>query len=112
MTNLTITARSGPAGHVLSLQGDLDMATAPALRQACEDLTYTAGQELVLDLSRLGFCDSSGVSAFIVACRHVESFGAGFALAAAPRSLTRVLAMIGLSDFFTQYDTVDPDVTG
>lgn len=107
MSGLAITTRSSPRRHILSLHGDLDMATAPELREACQGLTFTAGQELVLDLSDLGFCDSSGVSTFVVSSRLVESLGATFAIAAPPMQLTRVFAMIGLSDFFTLYDSVD-----
>ena len=107
MTDLTITTRSTPHGHALTIRGTLDVTTSPTLRQTCEDLTYTAGQELVLDLTDLEFCDSSGISTFINARNHAASFGATFALAAVPTRVTKMLTTIGLGDFFPRYDTVD-----
>ncbi|MFL6122185.1 STAS domain-containing protein [Actinophytocola sp.] len=107
MTDLTITTRTAPHGHVLTVRGALDVNTSPRLRQVYEDLTYTAGHELVLDLTDLEFCDSSGISTFINARDHAASFGATFALAAVPARTTKMIATIGLGEFFTRYDTVD-----
>ncbi|WP_433573928.1 STAS domain-containing protein [Streptomyces sp. CA-251247] len=67
LRGLTITAPDAGAGPVGEIAGDLDYDTAPRLRQAVEGLTLEAGALLVLDLVRLGFCDSSGITAFIVA---------------------------------------------
>jgi anti-anti-sigma factor len=107
MTELTITTRTTGSGHVLVLRGELDVSSAPALRQAGQALTYAAGQELVLDLSELTYCDSSGISAFIALRRHTDTCGAGFALASPSPSICRTLAVIGLSDFFTYHDAAD-----
>ncbi|GAA1933434.1 STAS domain-containing protein [Streptomyces durmitorensis] len=67
MTPLTITSRDAATGPVLEITGDLDYTTELELRQALHKLTLDAGQLLVLDLSGLEFCDSSGISVFLAA---------------------------------------------
>jgi anti-sigma B factor antagonist len=101
MTPLTITARRTPHGHVLVVRGALDAMTAASLRHECEQLAHTAGEELVLDLSGLEFCDSSGIAAFIAARNQATSADATFALVAPPPHVRRMIETIGLGQFFT-----------
>ena len=52
--------------HVM-VSGDLDIATSPQLVSAVESLAGTEVQRVVVDLSRVTFLDSSGVSALCLA---------------------------------------------
>ena len=45
---------------LISLTGELDFYSAPRFRRAFTDTTPPAGDDVVLDLSELGFLDSSG----------------------------------------------------
>lgn len=66
----------GPEG-VLSLAGELDLASAPALRSAIQQNLDTGAQRLILDLTDLSFCDSSGLSVMV---RAEQNFPAGVLL--------------------------------
>ncbi|MDX2565260.1 STAS domain-containing protein [Streptomyces sp. TX20-6-3] len=106
MSPLTITTRDAATGPVLEITGELDHHTAPELRQAVNDTTVAAGQLLVLDLARLDFCDSSGISALLSARSHTTEQGAGIALAAVPANTARILRIVGLDRVFTIHDDV------
>ncbi|MFJ1801698.1 STAS domain-containing protein [Streptomyces sp. NPDC088180] len=106
MSPLTITTRSAGTGPVLEVTGDLDHATAPELRKAVDGLTVAAGQLLVLDLARLDFCDSSGISALLSARSLAIGQGAGMALASVPTNTARILRIVGLDQVFTIHDDV------
>ncbi|MEV8227163.1 STAS domain-containing protein [Streptomyces sp. NPDC079167] len=106
MSPLTITTRDAATGPVLEITGDLDHHTAPELRKAVERLTLAAGQRLVLDLARLNFCDSSGISALLSARSLATEQGAGMALAAVPANTARILRIVGLDQVFTIHDDV------
>jgi anti-sigma B factor antagonist len=54
----------GPDG-LLSLCGELDLASAPQLRAAAHRVLEAGAQRLVLDLSDLSFCDSSGLTVMV-----------------------------------------------
>ncbi|MER7894113.1 STAS domain-containing protein [Micromonospora sp. NPDC094482] len=67
---LTIeVSRLDAATARLTLTGDLDFDTAPQLISAAAELRQQGCQQLVIDLSRVDLCDSSGLSAFLVAHR-------------------------------------------
>jgi anti-sigma B factor antagonist len=58
----------GPDG-LLSLTGELDLATAPQLRSAVQQKLQDGTQRLVLDLTDLSFCDSAGLTVMVWAER-------------------------------------------
>ncbi|WMI61240.1 STAS domain-containing protein [Streptomyces rochei] len=96
MNPLQSTIRHAPTGPVLEVNGDLDYTSAGELRAMVTALTLQPGQRLVLDLTGLEFCDSSGITAMIVARNHVHAADADIALAAVPDHTLRVLRMVGL----------------
>ncbi|MFI7024535.1 STAS domain-containing protein [Micromonospora sp. NPDC049900] len=53
----------------LRLTGDLDFDSAPDLIAAVAELRRSGYRQLVIDLAGVGLCDSSGLSAFVVAHR-------------------------------------------
>ncbi|MGK5557679.1 STAS domain-containing protein [Actinomadura kijaniata] len=101
MSPLDITRRDAATGPVLHVAGDLDYTHAPGLRHHVRQLTLTPGQCLVLDLSGLEFCDSSGITALLAARQHVQAADAAIVLAAVPSNLMRTLTLVGLDRVFT-----------
>ncbi|RKN48566.1 STAS domain-containing protein [Micromonospora endolithica] len=67
---LTIEVTRLDAGRArLRLTGDLDYDTAPELTDLAAELRREGCQELEIDVTGVGLCDSSGLSAFLVAHR-------------------------------------------
>jgi anti-sigma B factor antagonist len=56
-------------GHLVSVAGEIDMATAPRL---AETLVQFANGSVTVDLTDVTFIDCSGLTALIAAQRHVE----------------------------------------
>ncbi|OEJ35087.1 STAS domain-containing protein [Streptomyces subrutilus] len=112
MGTLTITIRDATNGPVLELAGDLDYDQAPRLRQALETLTPKPGQRLVMDLSGVGFCDSSGITVLIVARNLAVAARADIALAGVPDNTLRTLRIVGLDQVFPIHPDVDSAVAG
>lgn len=58
------------AAVVVSVAGDVDVLTAPRLRDAVrEALDYPEGHEVVVDLTAVTFLGSSGLGALVAAAR-------------------------------------------
>ncbi|AKL64566.1 MULTISPECIES: STAS domain-containing protein [Streptomyces] len=100
MSPLNLAVRDAPTGPVVEVTGELDYDTSADLRDLLAALPLKPGQRLVLDLARMEFCDSSGISTLIVARNHAQSAGADVALAAVPASTLRVLRVVGLDQIF------------
>jgi anti-sigma B factor antagonist len=58
---------------VLQVSGELDLVTSPVLRQRVHDEVAEGRHSLVLDLSDVFFCDSSGVGVLIASRRLMSS---------------------------------------
>lgn len=59
----------------LAVSGELDLASAPQLGAAVERRIATGQGDVVLDLSGLQFCDSTGLSVFVDAHRSLRAQG-------------------------------------
>ncbi|MEE1929335.1 STAS domain-containing protein [Streptomyces sp. TRM 70351] len=100
MSPLKTTVRDARTGPVLEISGDLDYVTASELRDLLTTVTLQPGQRLVLDLTGMECCDSSGISALIAARNHARTARADIALAAVPARTLRVLRIVGLDQVF------------
>ncbi|MFF2526817.1 STAS domain-containing protein [Streptomyces liangshanensis] len=97
---------------VLCITGELDLITSPEIRRRVHDAVAAGRHALVLDLSQVFFCDSSGVGVLIAARRLVRSCGGGLRIVLPARGaddgshVNRVLAALGVRRLFEIY----PDV--
>ncbi|MCT7355131.1 STAS domain-containing protein [Streptomyces sp. 15-116A] len=98
---------------VLRVSGELDLVTSPVLRQRVHDVVADGRHSLVLDLSEVWFCDSSGVGVLIAARRLLRSCQGTLRLilpaqgAADGSHVNRVLGALGVRRLFD----IHPDVT-
>lgn len=60
-----INSELTPNGARMSVNGELDLATVPALRQEAQALLKQGAPRILLELSKLTFVDSSGLSLLI-----------------------------------------------
>jgi anti-anti-sigma factor len=94
---------------VVHVRGELDIATAAHLCRAIQ--TAVAGAELrppriVVDLSELEFCDSTGLRALLGAVKEVSVLGGKAVLAVTPDGpVDRLLELSGLCEFLRICDT-------
>ncbi|GAA3140352.1 STAS domain-containing protein [Planomonospora alba] len=106
--DLTVTLQPHPVSPlVLTVAGDLDHHTVPRLRAALDDLTLAPGAGLVIDLSGLTFCDSTGISALVSAHQRAQDAGAALALAGLDPEIIRVFRIMGLDRLFSFHDTAE-----
>ncbi len=105
-----ITPYDGAA--VLSLSGELDIATAAELRHCMAEATASVHPpKVVVDLKAVGFCDSSGLSVLLTALSGAEAAGGVLVLSEVHPRIKRVLSVTGLHKRFQVYDTVQEAVT-
>ncbi|MGW0363362.1 STAS domain-containing protein [Streptomyces sp. NPDC002990] len=92
---------------VLALSGEFDIATAPGVRARALELIADGHPDLIADLSRVTFCDSSGLGAIVGIWRCAKEADGSLALAAIPDRLGRLLATTGMSTFLPVHPTTD-----
>lgn len=103
---LTTTRTDGPVA-ALRIGGEIDVQTAPALRKKALDVIAQGHPHLILDLTGVTFCDSSGFNALIGIMRCAAAVHGSLTLAAAPDRLLRILDLTGLSSIMATYPDTD-----
>ncbi len=98
---LTIDRRSHAEWQVLSLTGELDLATSPQLAAAVDE---AAGQKVIVDLSSVSFIDSVGLRTLLQARQSVGEDQ--FHLVAPEGSARRLLKLTKLEETFSVSDTL------
>ncbi|MFI7281993.1 STAS domain-containing protein [Micromonospora chersina] len=97
----------GPAR--LRLVGELDLGTAPELTAAIDRLVAEGRHEVLLDLTDLTFCDSTGIAAFVRGDNLAAAAGGWLRITGAAGRVARVLRMTGLDDVLRyEADRADP----
>jgi anti-sigma B factor antagonist len=91
---------------LVSVSGELDLYTAPRLQ---EELLELPGERtwLVVDLLRVTFLDSAGLSLLTTAARRLRYDGGGIVLAVADLNIERVLRLTGLDRYFEVRSTIE-----
>jgi anti-sigma B factor antagonist len=88
-----------PARVRIRLAGELDLATAPQLRQVL-DAHARHGQTMIIDLSDVEFIDSMGLAALVRARHRALARGAELKLVAPPAAVHRVFTLTRLDTVF------------
>ena len=82
---------------VVTLSGELDLASAPELQACLEDVVADGATTVVVDLDDLAFCDSTGISALVRAAHHARSGGRRLVLRRPRPGVRRVLEITGVT---------------
>ncbi len=92
-----ILANASDGRAEITVEGELDMATAPQLRAEFERVAAIDGLELVLvDLRRLQFIDSTGLEAILRFESAARGDGVELAVVRGPRAGERLLSVMQL----------------
>jgi anti-anti-sigma factor len=81
---------------VLALAGDLDRRSVAAVREALHDLLGSASGDVVLDVSRIGLVDTTGLGLLVAAHRRALAAGRRVVLRGVGPRLARALAVTRL----------------
>ncbi|MFF3485737.1 STAS domain-containing protein [Streptomyces sp. NPDC002701] len=105
-TDLQVTVRDDHEDLVVvTVAGALDFRTIATLRERATDAA-TGHRHLVLDMSRVTFCDSSGLNTLLRLLRHVRDNGATLTLTGVPAQTKRLLTITGADAVFTIRDNL------
>jgi anti-sigma B factor antagonist len=80
-----------PPATRVEVVGELDAASAPALRDTVRKTLEPAPERLVVDLGGVTFMDSMGLAAVLAAARAAAAEGVGFGVLSPPGSEARLL---------------------
>jgi anti-sigma B factor antagonist len=109
---LDLSVRTAGGVIIAELTGEVDIASVPALREQLLRLLRPGSSRLVIDLSKVSFCDASGLAVLVSTGRRARLLGGFLRLAAISPQVGRVLNLAGLLRSFAIFPTVQAAATG
>jgi anti-anti-sigma factor len=110
---VTFAVLTDPDGAtIVAIGGDLDIASAPAVRERLLSLLRPGACRLVIDMSAVRYADASGLAVLVSTQRRAALLGGGLRLAAPRPEVAGALAVTGLSRHLAVYPTVRAAAAG
>jgi len=103
-----MTAADAEGGWtVVRASGELDVATAPKLRERLTELIDGGATQLVVDLEDVDFVDSTGLGVLVGGLRRAREGGGEVRLVCTNHRILKVFEATGLHEVFTIGDSLD-----
>lgn len=92
---------------VIRVNGEVDVATAPQLRQALVDADAEGAANVVVDLAKVEFIDSTGLGVLVGGLKRVRLRGGAFLLTSVAPNIQKLFDITALSKIFDMRETVE-----
>jgi anti-sigma B factor antagonist len=107
MMNLAIEKSTAPNGaYVITVDGELDVYTAPRLKEAIAEALAGGHKTLVLDLLKVGFLDSTALGVLVGGLRSVRSEQGELRLVIDDPHVAKIFRITGFDGMFSIYGTL------
>lgn len=110
--DLSLEHRPDGDSMVIEVGGEIDVYTAPKLRERLISLVNEGHYRLVIDLDKVDFLDSTGLGVLVGALKRVRTQDGSLRLVCSQERLLKIFRITGLAKVFAIYDTTDSAVEG
>ena len=93
--------------EVVDVEGEIDISTAPRLRELLIDLVSQSSYQLIVNLDKVGFLDSSGLGVLVGGLNRVRAHGGSLDLVCTRERILKIFKITGLTKVFGIDETVD-----
>jgi len=98
--------------YVISLVGEVDLYTAPELKQQLLEVIGDGAREVVVDFSDTTFIDSTTLGVLVGGSKRLRSNEGQLSLVCEDRNITKIFEITGLDKVFTIYPMRDDALAG
>jgi anti-sigma B factor antagonist len=92
---------------VLAVKGEVDVYTAPRLREKLVELVSQGRHRIVVDLEGVEFLDSTGLGVLVGGLKRLRSNDGDLGLVCTQSRILKVFEITGLTKVFSIFDSVD-----
>lgn len=105
--DLTLAHRKDGDRTILEVGGEIDVYTAPKLRERLVDLIGEGHCDIIIDMAGVEFLDSTGLGVLVGGLKRVRSHDGQLALVCPQERIYKIFRITGLTKVFPMYDTID-----
>lgn len=107
---LSVTRLSDAGLPVVAVSGEVDVYSAPALKDNLTELLQSGADTVIVDLSEVAFLDSTGLGALVEARAATTEKGGSLPLVCQHERILKLFTITGLDGVFAIHPTLDDAV--
>ena len=111
-SNFDVHVEGGDDAVLIGVSGELDLASSPELERELERASSSDASLLIIDLRKLEFMDSTGLSVLVRAHQKATQSDKRFAIVKGPQQVQRLLSLTGMAERLTVVDTPEELLAG
>lgn len=104
---LEVTTRDIGDYSVVKLKGEVDIYTAPSLRETIVDTVEKGRYKIVVDLDEVNFLDSTGLGVLVGGLKRVKQHDGELGIICNQEKVLRIFKITGLTKIFKMFESID-----
>ena len=105
--DLTLTTREADGKTIVAVGGEIDVYTAPRLRDKITELVSDGVYDIVVDMQEVEFLDSTGLGVLVGGLKKVRAHDGSLQLVCNQDRLLKIFRITGLAKVFVIHETAD-----
>lgn len=105
--DLSVASREEGQFTVVVVNGEIDVYTAPILREKLVSLISAERFHIVVDMTKVSFLDSTGLGVLVGCMKRLRSHSGTLRLVCAESRILKVFSITGLTQVFPIFETLD-----
>jgi anti-sigma B factor antagonist len=93
--------------EIVDVEGEIDVYTAPRLRELLIDLVNNGNYQLVVNMEKVEFLDSTGLGVLVGGLKRVRAHDGSLDLVCTQERILKIFRITGLTKVFGIHDTID-----
>lgn len=103
--DLTLRTREAADRTIVAVGGEIDVYTAPKLRDKISELVGEGHHQLLIDMEGVDFLDSTGLGVLVGGLKKVRAHDGSMELICSQDRLLKIFRITGLAKVFTIHDS-------
>lgn len=105
--DLSLLERDLQGFHIIEVSGEIDVYTAPKLREVIVAAIDRGNSQLIVDIEKVAFLDSTGLGVLVGALKRVRADNGSLDIVCTSERLLRIFDITGLDRVFQLHRSVD-----
>ena len=104
---LALTSRTDGDFEIIEVGGEIDVHTAPRLRETIVAAVDAGHTRLIVDVRKVDFLDSTGLGVLVGALKRVRADGGSLDIVCTQERILKIFQITGLDKVFGLHASVD-----
>jgi len=104
---LTVNATTAEPFEIIEVGGEVDVYTAPKLREAIVAAVDAGHTRLIIDVQKVEFLDSTGLGVLVGALKRVRADDGSLDIVCTQERIAKIFEITGLDKVFGLHDSIE-----